>query len=349
MDNLAHSFTSVIVGSALFPKQSTLNKKRLYICSIIIANLPDIDFVLAIFGKEFYFFQHRGFTHSLLGIILLIPISLILFNKIMEPGSKKNPLFKFTLSEKIAFIVTQLLFTHFFLDYLTTYGTLFLYPFSWQRFSYPLMFIIDPLFWSISGAGAIALFNFDLKTSRNYSLLSWSCLLGILSLWLWENHAKNKAEGIYRSHMNTTGQEELWSYPGPLAPGHWLIAERFDDHKYKQGAVSFFPQENLVKFWHEPIPPLYAHNACQENLSKQATLKFDQFKNWGEHVVCRNHKRHEKQGCHCVSLKYSLIALNTFTYGSYWFSLDGTNSEFMPAEPFDKVMDYYQKFLPIPY
>ena len=349
MDNLAHSFTSVIVGSALFPKQSTLNKKRLYICSIVIANLPDIDFVLAAFGKEFYFFQHRGFTHSLLGMLLIVPLSLFIFNKIMAPASKVEPMFKFSLCEKITFILTQLIFTHFFLDYLTTYGTIFLYPFSWQRFSYPLMFIIDPLFWAISGAGAIALFNFDLKTSKNYSLLSWSFLTAILGLWLCENYVKNKAEDIYRSNMSTTEQGELWSYPGPLAPGHWLLTEKLEGHQYLQGAVSFFPQENLLKFWHEPIPKYFSHNACQSKLSHPAVSKFDQFKRWGEHVVCRMHMRHGKQGCHCISLKYSLVALHTFTYGSYWFSLDGKHSEFLPQEPVDKLMDYYQRFIPIPY
>ena len=348
MDNLAHSFTSVIVGSALLPKQSTINKKRLYICSILIANLPDIDFVLAAFGKEFYFYQHRGFTHSLLGMAVLVPLCLLILNKIMAPVFKENPSLQLTLCEKLIFILTQLIFTHFFLDYLTTYGTLFLYPFSWFRFSYPLMFIIDPLYWAISGAGAVALFNFDLKTSRNYAMLAWSTIAVILCLWLWENSAKTKAENIYRERMQGQTQGEVWSYPGPFAPGYWLLTEKFDDYSFKQGAVSFFPQERLEKFWHKPIPEEFSSNSCTTDLPENAQKKFERFKQWGEHVLCRPHTRNSLQGCHCVSLKYSLIALNTFTYGSYWFSLDGKSSEFLPPENMDKVMDYYRKFLPLP-
>lgn len=348
MDNLAHSFTSVVVGSALFPKQSTINKKRLYICSIAIANLPDIDFVLAAFGKEFYFYQHRGFTHSLLGMCVLVPLSLFLFNKIMDPISKKDPSFSFSRAEKIAFILTQLLFTHYFLDYLTTYGTLFLYPFSWLRFSYPLMFIIDPLFWAISGAGAVTLFNFNFTTARSYGLVAWCCLSSMLCLWLWENKGKNEAEKIYRSKMPESEQGELWSYPGPLAPGHWLLTEKLPDRSYKQGAVSFFPQKYLTHFWHKPIPKEFIPNECPNKLSEDGPWKLEQFKRWGEHIVCRAFTLAEKPGCHCVSLKYSLIALDTSTYGSYWFSLDGKYSEFLPPPATEKVMDYYQPFIPLP-
>lgn len=195
MDNLAHSITSVTVGSALFPEQSTINKKRLYICSILIGNLPDIDFVLAAFGKEFYFYHHRGLTHSLLGLTLIIPLSLYVFNRIMGPACHKNPKLKFSFAERLSFVTVQL-FVHFLLDYLTTYGMPLLYPFSWMRFSYPLMFVIDPLYWAISGAGAIALFNAKLKSARHYALLARLSIVLILCLWLWENYAKNRAEAL---------------------------------------------------------------------------------------------------------------------------------------------------------
>ncbi|NRA45228.1 MAG: hypothetical protein HRU09_09770 [Oligoflexales bacterium] len=65
-------------------------------------------------------------------------------------------------------------------------------------------------------------------------------------------------------------------------------------------------------------------------------------------MVCRPFTLNEVPGCHCLSLKYSLIASGTYTYGSYWFSLDGESSEFLPPARIDKVMDYYRKFLPLP-
>src|SRR4051794_33590523 len=78
MDNITHTLTGVLLGEAvarLSPASaSNLNPERrrsvLLGIGMIGSNLPDADFVASLItrSKLDYLSQHRGYTHTLIGI-----------------------------------------------------------------------------------------------------------------------------------------------------------------------------------------------------------------------------------------------------------------------------------------
>ncbi|HEX5484281.1 MAG TPA: metal-dependent hydrolase, partial [Terriglobia bacterium] len=64
MDNLTHTLVGIALG------QAGLKRKSRYamLALIIGSNLPDADIVTALHGGVDYLKNHRGITHSLLGL-----------------------------------------------------------------------------------------------------------------------------------------------------------------------------------------------------------------------------------------------------------------------------------------
>lgn len=313
MDNLAHSAVAVLVAAALEPHLIKQHRLRLMSASVAIVNLPDIDVLMGIFGTEFYHFHHRGLTHSVFGLALLVPISIW----ILRIFFKFVP--RFTFRKQLTFVVAQLLFAHFFLDWLTTYGVMFLYPYSFARFSYPLMFIVDPLLWGISLLGAGLLLK-NCKNFYYYRKIAYIHLVLIIGLWGVENYSKNYIENMYKRSIETYG--EIKSYPGPLAPLYWSILEineRPDgSHHYTQASFSFARKNSPMRF--HPVPNEYVHDQlCEEMANQDLPQKsFVQYSGWGEYVVCQYKTLDQKQGCGCLSLKYSLAAFDSSLFGAFW-------------------------------
>lgn len=364
MDNLAHSFTAGVVGAALLPETTRKYKWRTFFASAAVANFPDIDFVLTLVSREFYFYHHRGFTHSLTGLLIIFPICYWIFQKIMKPAmGAPADTGGVSRSEAGIFVLAQLLFTHFFLDYLTTYGTMFLFPFSKIRFSWPLMFILDPLFWLVTGFGFVIIYLRPLSTRKNLIVRAWSCLALIFGLWVFEASYKFKAESIYRQSVaqaadsegalspvsETESQGHLISYPAPGAPFFWLFVDE-KDSRLSQGALSWIsPERKPWYFWKEPIPETFSHGAlCPEDgMSAKALNAFEDYRDWAGPLVCSAYTFLDQDGCRCLSLKYSLVAQDAVAYGAWWVSKDGSAHQFLPPDPLKKLLGYYRLFLPV--
>ena len=64
MDPITHSLAGTLIG-----RTQTSAKKGLVAACVMGAVIPDIDIVLTLWGKSFYMLEHRGFTHSFVGIL----------------------------------------------------------------------------------------------------------------------------------------------------------------------------------------------------------------------------------------------------------------------------------------
>lgn len=118
-----------------------------------MGTLPDLDVFVGplLFGDTLQAEQfHRTITHSLMFSVLVAPvIGNLLASRIQDPSShgsagwsKKHPharLHRTLLS-------FWCLATHWMLDTLTGYGTMWLWPFSPTFYSLDSVFIIDPLY-----------------------------------------------------------------------------------------------------------------------------------------------------------------------------------------------------------
>jgi inner membrane protein len=148
---------------------------------IIAANLPDIDsFVARPLGLE-PIAVHRGFTHGIGGLVAMpfLAAAIILLSQKLWP-SKEGPIrlgglliccFAATLSHPI-------------LDFITSYGTRLLEPFSHRWFYGDAIFIVDPWLWLILILGLEISWRAE-RLGRNWTrpaIWSFAAMLGYVAL-----------------------------------------------------------------------------------------------------------------------------------------------------------------------
>lgn len=145
MDNIAHGLFGLFIAILVADRLKFKEKKWPLIIGVIAAEIPDIDFVIRIFGAGFYLVHHRELSHSILGIIGL---SLLIAFVISRWKGEFWKYFALSLFGTLS---------HIFLDVITSFGTQVLYPFSSTRFSFSLVPIIDIYVWLIFFLGALFL------------------------------------------------------------------------------------------------------------------------------------------------------------------------------------------------
>src|SRR5438552_3734992 len=115
----------------------------------IANNIPDVDVISSLWLKSpDSLLAHRGFTHSLLFLILFTPLASYYMPKI----SKWSISFRDWL-----LLIGSGMLIHIFIDAFTTYGTGWFEPFSHYRVSFNTIFIVDPLYTIAPLVAAIAL------------------------------------------------------------------------------------------------------------------------------------------------------------------------------------------------
>jgi membrane-bound metal-dependent hydrolase YbcI (DUF457 family) len=128
MFNTTHTFVGVAIARAGADKWS----RKAIATAVIASNFPDIDSIAGFWGTASYLEHHRGITHSFVGV----PIFALVLAAAMRLFSEK-----FWETYAIALIAMA---THPALDYLNSYGTRPLLPFSGNWYYGDILFIIDP-------------------------------------------------------------------------------------------------------------------------------------------------------------------------------------------------------------
>ena len=153
MDNLTHSLAGWALGQAGLKTQTRKGLAAL----ILGANMPDIDVFFGWVPWE-PLAMHRGFTHGLVGGVLLMPPMLAgLLWLIDRWQAGRGKPFKSGLAMRFGWLVALCYIgavTHPLLDLLTTYSVQLLSPFSKAWFHADGLFIIDLVLWVLLG-GAI--------------------------------------------------------------------------------------------------------------------------------------------------------------------------------------------------
>ncbi|UXE67461.1 MAG: metal-dependent hydrolase [Chryseotalea sp. WA131a] len=147
MDSLTHIALGALIGQAYAGK---VMGKRAMLVGAVYQSLPDIDIIAGLFlsPTENILF-HRGISHSFLFAVLM---SLV----IAYCAHRWRRIDNFGLTHWMMFIGLEI-FTHLLIDSLNAYGIGWLEPFSNQRFSFNVIFVIDPLFSVGLGISCIAL------------------------------------------------------------------------------------------------------------------------------------------------------------------------------------------------
>jgi inner membrane protein len=174
MDPLAHTLFGATMAEAGLKRKTALATATL----LIGANIPDIDALAMLISSDTALWFRRGWTHGILALIiwpfLLAGIMLAIDRLLERRAARKNrtrqgPPMRAGVLLGIAFIGV---WSHPFLDWLNTYGVRFLMPFNGTWFYGDTLFIIDPWFWLLAGAGVV------LARSKSWIGISGWMLLG---------------------------------------------------------------------------------------------------------------------------------------------------------------------------
>ena len=311
MDNLAHSLMAITSSAILTPTIFEQHKPRLVLSSILVANLPDIDYLLNILGETTYHFHHRGFTHSFIGLPFVILLGYLVMRLIWRQRLQPN----FGVKTLLFWLGWQILVSHFFLDYLTSYGVMFVYPLSMARFAYPLMFIIDPMLWLLLG---VTVYFLLAKKATRIVKKRWAAA-GIVALLAWcgiLNYFKLTAEVV-----TFPASTQAEAYPAPLAPIGWLVI----DHEAQPIAlslVSYYP-DGTPRAKPQRLPERLRVNQLCDAIGYSTTEGFEAYQQWAGDVFC------EDSGpatCICHSARYGFSAAQgKFYFGSVEISQDSIN------------------------
>ncbi len=192
MENIAHGLMGLRMGQlGAFRRVGP----RAALIGVIAANIPDLDVLVYVFNRDLGNWEHRGFTHSLVGWPVLS-----LLGAAASSSSLRTGRFRDHLGLWAAAIAS-----HLVLDVPTTWGTQLLWPDD-RRFGLELIFIVDPVFWLLLGL-------LPWWLARRGRPAPWA---GILALGGWFGVAF-----LLKSMALTRAPEPVQAVPGPLAPLFW--------------------------------------------------------------------------------------------------------------------------------
>ncbi|MBI5892188.1 MAG: metal-dependent hydrolase [Deltaproteobacteria bacterium] len=213
MDPLTHTLSGVLLSRTGFYQKWG---RPATIALVVGAVIPDIDHItLRLLGPIAYLKYHRGFTHSIIGIM---PLAILIAFWV--------PIFFKQTKERIDYLNLAGLgilgiIAHIFLDLITSYGTQIFFPFDNYRYSLDLVFIIDPYFSLIFILPPI-LWTFKKEKARTIAVTAIIMIFAYLAFaYATKNLAAKSAKAeMQRININASRIEAI---PMPLSPFKWSV------------------------------------------------------------------------------------------------------------------------------
>lgn len=173
MDPVAHT----LVGAAL--AEMGLKKFSRYATPTLLigANLPDIDGVANLWGRDASLYFRRGWTHGVLSFLLLpllLAAAVWLWHRWRGHRNTSAPPLHLGMIVILAYVSV---WSHPLLDWLNTYGVRLLMPFDDRWFYGDTLFIVDPWVWLLGAAGVV------MARSNSYSAITgWAVLAALATV-----------------------------------------------------------------------------------------------------------------------------------------------------------------------
>ena len=198
----------------------TLSRRARLVAGAAAAAFPDIDFVLRAVDTLTYLNLHQGVTHSL----LLLPAWALLLAWLFAAISRQG--YRWQAFYGIAALGIGI---HIGGDLVTAYGTQILAPLSDARFSWPLVFVFDPVVTVILIAGRVAAARWQAQRMAQFAFLFLAGYFGLQAV------LQQQAVAIGEAHAHTLQLDAATSnaLPQPLSPFHWLIVVQHGDTYYE--------------------------------------------------------------------------------------------------------------------
>lgn len=217
MDNFTHSLAGWALGQAGLKAKSRKGLAAL----ILGANAPDIDVFFGHFPWE-PLAMHRGFTHSLVGGVLVIPVLLWGLLLLLDAWQlRRGTTFKSGLAMHRGWLLALCFIgalTHPLLDLQTTYSVQLLSPFSGAWFHSDSLFIIDVALWAILPL-SIAISRMREKQGRDWrrpALIGVVIAIGYIFLNL--GLSRGVRATLAEAAEGCGGAEAIFTGPRPARP-----------------------------------------------------------------------------------------------------------------------------------
>ncbi|MCC5906657.1 MAG: metal-dependent hydrolase [Balneolaceae bacterium] len=157
MDPLAHTLFGATMAEAGLKRKTALATATL----IIGANIPDVDGLAMLISSDYGLWFRRGWTHGILALMIwpflltgmMIGVDRLIQKRMQRRNrTRQGPPMRPLMLLGIAFLGV---WSHPLLDWLNTYGIRLLMPFNDTWFYGDTLFIVDPWFWLLAGAGVV--------------------------------------------------------------------------------------------------------------------------------------------------------------------------------------------------
>ncbi|MGQ9688757.1 MAG: metal-dependent hydrolase [Desulfobaccales bacterium] len=207
MDPLTH----VATGVALSQFVSAPSRGLAAMAAVLFALLPDLDYLLIFQDRLTYLKHHRGFSHSLIALVLFV-LAGAGVGRLLGGPRWTRPMF---------FLGLIVLTSHLFLDWLTSYGTQLLNPPSRAKFALDWIFIIDPSLTGFLLVGAVAAW-----WSGSGGRLVGAAALALAGVYIllcgfFHHQALKVAHQVFRSQASE--KTAVAALPQPLSLRRWLL------------------------------------------------------------------------------------------------------------------------------
>ncbi len=278
MDSLTHIALGACIGEAFFEKGFG---KKAMIWGALAQSIPDVDFIASFWlPTAENLLAHRGFTHSLLFALLIVPVFALAADKIHKPH---NIMFK-----KWYWFFTAEVLMHLFLDGFNNYGVGWLEPFSHQRFSFNTLYVADAFF-SIWPGIAFAMLVI-LHRYHKHRVFWWKFGLFLPLFYLlycgFNKFSINRDVKEILAMQNIPHQR-YFTTPTPLNNWLWYIVAGTDEGYYV-GFRSVFDTKKSINFEYFPRNDSLL-NEIKDHEDLQKLIRFSQqfytIEQWNDTLV----------------------------------------------------------------
>jgi inner membrane protein len=234
VDTLTHALSGALCARASAPREASpdaLPLGRRILVGFCAAAFPDLDVVTSWISPLSYLYNHRGVTHSLLMLPLWAFALAWLCTLIWRRDRNWRAYFG---------VIALALGIHIAGDWITSFGTMVLAPFSDERFKLSTTFIIDLWFTGIILAGLLV--SLAWRRSRVPAVAGIAVLAAYVGFqYVQQQRAIDFAEAYARSAG--IQQARISAMPRPVSPFNWMVVVEEAGERYHYALISLSRRE----------------------------------------------------------------------------------------------------------
>lgn len=210
---------------------------------MVAANLPDLDVLLSLQGRDTYLFAHRGATHSLVGLAVLALALAAAFR--MFSSLKQLPVLLGLAAAGLA--------AHAGLDVVTPWGARLFWPVETRRIALSWVAEVDPVVWALLGGGLVA----GLVWSGRSAACNRTAMGLLLAYLLAGAVSQSLAIAQFTVSLGTirVRPERLEAFPQLLQPLEWNVVGWTPDRYFEGEVHALTGMHGRLRAWFRiPVP-----------------------------------------------------------------------------------------------